>query len=206
MGFSDDPLKYGVISTLSPNRTGITAALTDFLFRNGANLLGSYAVKQGTTYSASLYFCARASAMQRIQEALVRDLAEFSPRFAESGPPEEATTPHAYELSIYAFDRAGIVKQTSELLGRTDVDIVAAAGCQYSAPEVAVPLYVVQMRVHARDEASVRRVSEDLERMADQNGWSLVFERADQKNASHTPASLPVPPRSAVAFGVRGLC
>jgi glycine cleavage system transcriptional repressor len=186
-------MKQAVLATLCSNRVGIVSEVTSFLEEHRANLLATYTSRLGNLYGEFFQFEASQSEMKAIRTSYKRRLKEFRPRMYATNAVKVPPDDFAHVLTIYSFDRPGIVSKAAALLKNTGVDIRHIAGAQYPVQETGSPLFIVEMKLDLPDSLSEDALLARLSEMADENGWDFDFEPVSPgtKPTKKEPVSVP---------------
>ncbi len=198
MSTDQNHVQQAVIATLSPDRCGITAEVTDFLCRNQANVEGSYATRLGGLYGEYIHFSAPPRAMATIEHTYTTVLATLNPTFVPTVAAAEPGADHKFDLNIYAWDQRGLLSSVTALLREAGVNVLSVAGCSYSAPQQGNQLFVVDMKIDIASSVALPRLCADLDALSSQNGWDLTLKPADSTRTHEAETTTsPFPPSRA---------
>jgi glycine cleavage system regulatory protein len=170
---------FAVLSTLSPDRVGVVAAVTRFLAEHNANVEAGHATRLAGFYGAQFLVSAAAGDMERLERTYRDALREFSPSLcpavgAAVAPREagdEAAAP--YTLTVLAYDRKGIIAETAGLLERFGISILTLAADKVRAPETGLPLFVAEMQVRIPPDSDRQALTAALADLETRHGWDV---------------------------------
>jgi glycine cleavage system regulatory protein len=185
---------YGVLSTLSPDRVGVVAAVTRFLVGHSANVEAGHATRLAGFYGAQFLVSAAPADMERIERDYRDALKEFSPALCPAvgaaveprGAGDEAASP--YMLAVLAYDRKGIIAEAAGVLERFGVSILTLAADKYRAPETGLALFRAEMQVCVPHGADLKALSGALAELETQHGWDVDL------RPQPSPGGSPLPP------------
>lgn len=170
---------YGVLSTLSPDRVGVVAAVTRFLVGHNANVEAGHATRLAGFYGAQFLVSAAPADMGRIEQDYRDALKEFNPALCPAvgapveprGAREEAASP--YTLTVLAYDRKGIIAETAGVLERFGVSILTLAADKYRAAETGLPLFRAEMQVRVPQGGDLKALSAALANLETGHDWDV---------------------------------
>jgi glycine cleavage system regulatory protein len=170
---------FAVLSTISPDRVGVVAAVTRFLADHNANVEASHATRLAGFYGAQFLVSAAPGDMERIEREYRDSLREFSPALCPvsgaSVEPADArgTTATPYTLTVLAYDRKGIIAETAGVLAKLGISIVTLAADKYRAAESGAPLFRAEMQVRIPTRQDVDALSAALAELETRHGWHV---------------------------------
>jgi glycine cleavage system regulatory protein len=170
---------FAVLSTISPDRVGVVAAVTRFLAEHNANVEASHATRLAGFYGAQFLIAAAPGDMERIEREYRDTLKEFSPALCPvtgaSVEPRETreTTAAPYTLTVLAYDRKGIIAETAGVLAKLGISIVTLAADKYRAAESGAPLFRAEMQVRIPTRQDVDTLSAALAELETRHGWHV---------------------------------
>jgi glycine cleavage system regulatory protein len=183
---------FAVLSTISPDRVGVVAAVTRFLAGHRANVEAGHATRLAGFYGAQFLVSAAPADLERIEQTYRDALKEFRPTLtpAEGAEPgaagDEAGAPYA--LTVLAYDRAGIIAEAAGVLEQFGVSIHTLAADKYRAAETGLPLFRAEMRVRVPAGADVKALAAALADLEARHGWDvdLQAEAAEEGKPGRT--------------------
>jgi glycine cleavage system regulatory protein len=170
---------FAVLSTISPDRVGVVAAVTRFLAEHNANVEASHATRLAGFYGAQFLLSAAPADMERIEREYRDGLKEFSPALCPvTGAPVQPrdageTTATPYTLTVLAYDRKGIIAETSGVLASLGISIVTLAADKYRAAESGAPLFRAEMQVRVPTPRDLDALSAALAELETRHGWQV---------------------------------
>jgi glycine cleavage system regulatory protein len=170
---------FAVLSTISPDRVGVVAAVTRFLAEHNANVEAGHATRLAGFYGAQFLVSAAPGDLEGIEKTYRDTLKEFSPTLCPvAGAPveprdgrDEAAAP--YTLTILAYDRKGIIAEAAGLLEKFGVSILTLAADKYRAPETGLPLFLAEMQVCIPGGGDLKALSAALAGLETRHGWDV---------------------------------
>jgi glycine cleavage system regulatory protein len=170
---------FAVLSTLSPDRVGVVAAVTRFLAEHNANVEAGHATRLAGFYGAQFLVSAAPGDMERIEKTYRDTLREFSPALCPAlgasvearEARDEAATP--YTLTVLAYDRTGIIAEAAGLLERFGISILTLAADKVRAPETGLPLFVAEMQVRIPPGSDRQALAAALAELEARHGWDV---------------------------------
>jgi glycine cleavage system regulatory protein len=166
-----------VIATLCKNQRGITAKLAEFLLNENANILGLYSTRLGSHYMEGAHFEGTEDSLARIELKYANELQGFEPVMQRTESVPLQVNGDIYELSLYAYDKRGIVRWTANLVASAEVDIVGMCSSVYSAPMTGEPLFVVEMKLDVTSDVSAEKLRSELNALAGEHGWDVQLRK-----------------------------
>ena len=172
---------FAVLSTISPDRVGVVAAVTRFLAEHNANVEASHATRLAGFYGAQFLVSAAPRDLEGIEQNYRDALKEFSPALCRvTGAPVEprdardaASTP--YTLTVLAYDRKGIIAETAGLLAKLGISIITLTADKYRAAETGLPLFFAEMQVRIPATGNLDTLSAALAELERRQGWDVEF-------------------------------
>jgi glycine cleavage system regulatory protein len=184
-----------VLSTISPDRVGVVAAVTRFLAEHNANVEASHATRLAGFYGAQFLVSAAPGDMERIEREYRDSLKEFSPALCPArGAPVEPrdaaeTSGVPCTLTVLAYDRKGIIAETAGALAKLGISIVTLAADKYRAAESGAPLFRAEMQVRVPTPRDRDALAAALAELETRHGWhvDLTPQAGAGKAASSPP-------------------
>lgn len=155
-----------IITAVGPDRPGLVGELTDYLARNGANLLDTRMVNLRGQFAVIVLLEApsdTASALSRDLPTrgeamgLKLSLSPQMPQLARAAPGLR------YKLKTYSVDQPGIVAKLTGLLRSHNVNIEELAAWQESAAMTGQALFLTEMRVTVPSDVPLRKLRSELD-------------------------------------------
>jgi glycine cleavage system regulatory protein len=190
---------FAVLSTISPDRVGVVAAVTRFLAEHNANVEASHATRLAGFYGAQFLVSAAPVDMDRIERNYRDGLKEFSPALcpvaAAPAEPREGgeTAAVPYTLTVLAYDRKGIIAETSGVLASLGISIVTLAADKYRAAESGAPLFRAEMQVRVPTPRDLDALSAALAGLETRHGWQMDLAPQVTPSPSGNPPQRPAP-------------
>ena len=185
---------FAVLSTISPDRVGVVAAVTRFLAEHNANVEASHATRLAGFYGAQFLISAAPDDMERIEKEYRDSLKEFGPALCPvAGAPAEprdatetAGTP--YTVTVLAYDRKGIIAETAGVLARLGISIVTLAADKYRAAESGAPLFRAEMQVRLPTPRDLEALSTAVAELETRYGWHVDLTPGAPAGGGPTPS------------------
>jgi glycine cleavage system regulatory protein len=188
--------EFAVLSTISPDRVGVVAAVTRFLAEHNANVEASHATRLAGFYGAQFLVSAASHDLEGIEQTYRDALREFSPALCRvTGAvvePRDSRDPASapYTLTVLAYDRKGIIAETAGLLAKLGISIVTLSADKYRAAETGVPLFFAEMQVRIPAGGSPDALSAALAELERRHGWDVELQtQARPGEGAHRPTS-----------------
>lgn len=156
-----------VLTLIGPDRPGLVEAVAEAIAAHGGNWLESRMAHLAGKFAGVLRAevpperaVALMQALSKLESRGLRIVAEAS----EAGPP--ATEQRAMTLELVGLDRPGIVREISQLLAASGVNVEELVTDRTSAPMSGEMLFSARARVHLPASLDVARLRAALERLA----------------------------------------
>ena len=185
--------QQGLFWTVGENKVGQANVVGEFLKKHHANVEACSAARLAHVFGMQTLFSANAEDMRIIKEAYINELTSLSPIFYRVAPHERerSVAVRRHDLVVFAYDEVGVVADLTAALAEENVDIAHLASCQYPAPEVGVPLFVVEMKVDVSRTTSMRSLRAVLHSFEAERGWDVEFTPERPSDASVPSRSFP---------------
>jgi glycine cleavage system regulatory protein len=186
---------FAVLSTLSPDRVGVVAAVTRFLAEHNANVEAGHATRLAGFYGGQFLVSAAPADMERITGEYRDALQEFSPALCPAtGAPveprearDEAVTP--YTLTVLAYDRKGIIAEAAGLLAQFGVSILTLTADKYRAAETGLPLFLAEMQLQVPKGGDLKALTAALAELERRDGWEVDLHPQPARSGTPLPPS-----------------
>jgi glycine cleavage system regulatory protein len=153
------------------------AETTKFVLQHQGNIITCHATRFGRqVFAANLIISASPENFSRIEAGLPA-IKLNHPRLLRTRPflAEAHEAMLLYELTVYAFDKEGIIAEVAEVLVGEGLDIVQLASVSYPAPFDGQPLFMVEMVVEAPNHLLAKRASASIESLAPFHSWDVYW-------------------------------
>jgi glycine cleavage system regulatory protein len=156
-----------VLTLIGPDRPGLVEAVAEVIAAQGGNWLESRMAHLAGKFAGVL----RAEVPEDKAQAVIEALGRLGTRglkvVAELAAPEAGgADKRAMELELVGLDRAGIVREISQLLAEHGVNVEELATDRSSAPMSGEMLFRARARVNVPAGADLARLRAGLERLA----------------------------------------
>jgi glycine cleavage system regulatory protein len=180
---SADPLKWGVLSTVSPDRPGILSSSSRFLGQRRASIHSQAARRIGSLFSSHCLFKAGGADMERVKREYPQELGDFRPTLTDSPPPAAVADDLHLELTVHALDEPGILARVSQPIAAYGASIAAVSFGLYPARDLpqGVPLFVAEMNLLVRDYIASRHIESELLTLERDRGWEIDYRPAKRR-------------------------
>ncbi|HLL90040.1 MAG TPA: ACT domain-containing protein [Tepidisphaeraceae bacterium] len=155
-----------IITAVGPDRPGIVGDLTDYLARNGANLLDTRMVNLRGQFALMVLLEAPAEAATQMTRDLPTrgEAMGLKLTLSPQMPHVPTTLPGLrYKLKTYSVDQPGIVAKLTGLLRGHNVNIEELAAWQESAAMSGQALFLTEMRVTVPSDVPLRKLRAELD-------------------------------------------
>jgi glycine cleavage system regulatory protein len=172
----DKPV-FGLLQIAGPNQTGMVAQTSAFLQKCGANIVTCHAVRFGTQlFTATIIFSVPADSYRLIEEGLSA-IKAYEPRLLKTRElsTEQRDPALMYELTVYAYDKAGLVAEVAGLMSAEQLDVVQLSCVTYPAPFDGQSLFMIEMTLEAPDHMAAKRARTKLDALAPSHGWDVYW-------------------------------
>jgi glycine cleavage system regulatory protein len=168
---------YGLLQIAGPNRPGMVAETSAYVLKHGGNIMTCHAVRFGRQlFAANVLLSASPDAFAKIEQHLA-EIEQHEPRLLRTKglSTEEKDAVLLYELTVYAYDREGIVAKVAELMAADGLDVVQLSGVTYPAPFDGQQLFMIEMLVEAPNHMAAKRAHANVEALAPHHGWDVYW-------------------------------
>lgn len=176
-----DPMKWGLLSTLSPDKPGLVASGSRFLADRRANIHSQDARRIGDLFAAHYLFRASEEDLNRIRAEFGKELADAQPRLLEALKPAQPGDELRLELTVHAMDESGILAALTRPITQYGGSIVSVSFGVYPGTGInasTTPLFVVDMSLLVRDYIASRHIEAELLAMERDRGWEIDYRPA----------------------------
>jgi glycine cleavage system regulatory protein len=156
-----------VLTLIGPDRTGLVESVAEVIAAHGGNWLESRMTHLAGKFAGILRAevppnraAALALALSALETRGLKVVVETAPR-AERPRPERTM-----DLELVGLDRPGIVREISQLLAESGVNVEELVTDRKSAPMSAEMLFEARAHVHVPATTDVARLRAGLERLA----------------------------------------
>jgi glycine cleavage system transcriptional repressor len=189
---SSEPV-FAVLSTLSPDRVGVVAAVTRFLAERHANVEAGHATRLAGFYGGQFLVSAAPADLERITREYRDALRDFSPALCPAtgapveprGAHDEAGTPCT--VTVLAYDHPGIIAEAAGVLAQLGVSILTLSADKYRAAETGLPLFLAEMQVQVPQGGDLKALAAALAELERRHGWEIDLNPQPARGPAHLP-------------------
>lgn len=164
--------EYALLAVTAPDRVGLVAEATTFLWSAGASIVANYAAQASEGYEIRFLISAPASKMRQ----LIATIDDGLPGFDISIEQLKCVRPLA--VSILTIDQVGVISEAAETLAHLNVNVVFEASCSFFAPNSGTPFFAADMILDLPGDVSIGEVKQWLDETAARRGWELSIRDA----------------------------
>ncbi len=196
---------FGLLQIAGPNQTGMVAQTSAFLQKCGANIVTCHAVRFGTQlFTATIVFSAAAESYSRIEQDL-STIKAYEPRLLKTRAllPEQRDPALMYELTVYAYDKTGLVAEVAGLMSAERLDVVQLSCVTYPAPFDGQSLFMIEMILEAPDHMAAKQARTKLDTLAPSQGWDVYWKPLSNTGMTINPLAAFPPSKMGVEVKIK---
>jgi len=155
----------------------MVSEVSAFVFKRGGNIITCHGVRFGRQlFAANLLISAPPDNFAAIEKD-ISEIAAHHPRLLRTRglSTEERETVLLYELSVYSFDREGLVSKVAEVLADDGLDIVQLSSITYPAPFDGQQMFMIELVIESPNHLAAKRAAAMLDSLAAHEGWDLYW-------------------------------
>jgi glycine cleavage system regulatory protein len=191
---------YGLLQIAGPNRPGMVAETCKYVLGHTGNVITCHATRFGRqVFVADIMISAPAENFARI-EAGLSAISAHNPRLLRTSFETLETYEPVllYELTVYAYDKEGIVAEVAALMAGDGLDIVQLSCVSYPAPFGGQPLFMIEMLAEAPSHVAAKQAYANVESLAAFHSWDVYWKPVLKTGVKINPLAVYPPSKLAL--------